>query len=96
MAVAVDNQRAPLLRKDLTLYQVGDIGVSIANESPYILLTVKHLLPIDGWIAEQVSAQIAQSPEASAASGGEDIRDAVRGELWRILRLRRLGRRRPG
>ena len=43
-------------------------------------------------IAEQVSAQL--GPPATAEERSENIRDAVRGEIGRMLRLRRLGRRR--
>jgi hypothetical protein len=43
-------------------------------------------------IAEQVSAQLAQSQAAEA--GDNDFRVAVRNELWRMLRRRRFGRRR--
>ncbi|HEX9441597.1 MAG TPA: PH domain-containing protein [Roseiflexaceae bacterium] len=43
-------------------------------------------------IAEQVSAQLAQSQ--AAAAGDNDLRVTVRNELWRMLRRRRFGRRR--
>jgi hypothetical protein len=43
-------------------------------------------------IAEQVSAQLGQA--TTTQEPGENVREAVRGEIMRMLRLRRLGRRR--
>jgi hypothetical protein len=45
-------------------------------------------------IAEQMSAQMAEATPASDSDREEGVRNVVRGELWRMLRLRRIGRRR--